>query len=186
MDVAGFLDLREDPVPELSPEELSLRFEDILETAIRLVSQMPDNQLENELPNRLRSWRVLMHHIFQIPNAFLDMEENGNELTYESLTAPPPTMLQSSSDLANFGEKIKILFAEWWKINRKKDFSNQVPTYFGETTRHEMLERTVWHSAQHVRQFASLLEQVGVVPDRPLNQFQLRGLPLTETIWDEG
>ena len=127
-----------------------------------------------------------MHHVFQVTNAFLDMEESGNELTYESLTASPPAMLQSSSDLANFGEKIKKLFAEWWRVNRKEDFSNQVPTYFGGTTRHEMLERTVWHTAQHVRQVASLLEQVGVVPDRPLNPYQIRGLPLTETIWDEG
>ena len=54
-DVASFLDLREDPAPELSPEELALGFEGILETAIRLDSQMPDDQLENELPNRPRS-----------------------------------------------------------------------------------------------------------------------------------
>ena len=51
-DVTELLNLREDPAPELSPEELALRFEDILETAIRLVRQMPDDQLENELPNR--------------------------------------------------------------------------------------------------------------------------------------
>ena len=69
------MDLREDLTPELSREELALSFEDILATAIRLVSQMPDDQLENELPNGPRSWRVLMHHVFQIPNAFLDMEE---------------------------------------------------------------------------------------------------------------
>ena len=42
-----------------------------------------------------------------------------------------------------------------------EDFEGQVPTYFGGTTRHEMLERTVWHSTQHVRQVASLLEQCG-------------------------
>ena len=54
-DVTELLDLREDSAPELSPEELTLRFEDILETAIRLVRQMPDDQLENELPNRQRS-----------------------------------------------------------------------------------------------------------------------------------
>ena len=76
-------------------------------------------------------------------------------------------------------------FAEWWKVSKKKNFFHEVPTYFGGTTRHEMLERTVWHSAQHVRQIASLLEQIGVVSDRPLNPYQLRGLPLIETIWDE-
>ena len=43
-----------------------------------------------------------------------------------------------------------------------------MPTYFGGTTRHEMLERTVWHSTQHIRQIAALLEQVGIAPDAPL------------------
>jgi hypothetical protein len=39
--------------------------------------------------------------------------------------------------------------------------------------------------AQHTRQLASLLEQAGIVPDRPLSGADLRGLPLTDRIWDE-
>ena len=45
-------------------------------------------------------------------------------------------------------------------------------------------ERTVWHTGQHVRQVASLLEQAGITPDRPLSARDIRGLPLTEAIWD--
>ena len=48
-----------------------------------------------------------------------------------------------------------------------------------------MLERTVWHSTQHVRQAASLLEQAGIEPDRPLTAHDIQGLPLTEKVWDE-
>ena len=55
-----------------------------------------------------------------------------------------------------------------------------MPTYFGETSRHEMFERTVWHSTQHTRQIASLLEQAGIAPDRPLGPNDIRGLPLTD------
>ena len=146
---------------------------------------MPDDRLGHELPNRPRTWRVLMHHVFQIPNAFLDMEETGNELSYESLTAPPPVMLETSADLAGFGVEVKVRFNAWWKASQKQDFSHHVPTYFGGTTRHEMLERTVWHTAQHVRQIASLLKLAGVSPERPLSPHQLKGLPLTEAIWDE-
>ena len=60
-------------------------------------------------------------------------------------------------------------FTEWWKVSKKKNYSNKVPTYFGGKTRHEMLERTVWHTAPHVRQIASLLEQARVVADLLLN-----------------
>ena len=184
-DVVEFLGLDDDTAPELSPAELANRYDSILETAIRLTAQMPDERLEDELPNRPRAYRVLMHHLFQIPNAFLDMEDTGEELSYENLIAPPPDNLKTSADIATFGETLRNRFNGWWARVRDEDFSGQVPTYFGGTSRHEMLERTVWHSTQHVRQVSSLLEQVGVTPDRPLTSGQLQGLPLTDKVWDD-
>ena len=184
-DVVDFLDLPDDTAPELSPEELSAKLDRILETAIRLTRQMPDEHLEDLLPNRPRSWRVLMHHIYQIPVAFLEMEELGRTLTYEALTEPPPAVMRTSAVIADHGEAVRARFNAWWSRAAGEDFSSRVPTYFGGTTRHEMLERTVWHSAQHVRQVASLLAQAEVAPDRPLAADDLRGLPLTDKIWDE-
>jgi hypothetical protein len=72
----------------------------------------------------------------------------------------------------------------WWQRVAHEDFARPVPTYFGKTSRHEMFERTVWHSTQHTKQIASLLEQAGLVPDRPLGPDDIRGLPLTDKIWD--
>ena len=183
-DVVNFLGLSENSAPHLSPTELAGRFDHVLETVIRLVRQMPDDQLERELPNRPRSWRVLMHHVFQIPTAFLDMEATGQTLTREHLVAPPPEDMQSSESIAGYGENVRGRFNDWWSSAREGSFESRVPTYFGGTTRHEMLERTVWHSAQHARQIASLLEQAGVEPDRPLDQADIEGLPLTGRIWD--
>ena len=184
-DVVEFLDLPDDTAPELSPAELAAKLDRILETAVRLTRQMPDERLKDLLPNRPRSWRVLMHHVYQIPVAFLDMEEQGETLTYEALTEPPPDSMRSSEAVADHGEVVRARFAAWWSRTAGEDFSGLVPTYFGGTTRHEMLERTVWHTAQHVRQVASLLERAAVVPDRPLAAGDLRGLPLTDKVWDE-
>ena len=185
-DVVEFLDLPDDTAPELSPTELAAKLDRILETAVRLTRQMPDERLEDLLPNRPRSWRVLMHHVYQIPVAFLDMEEQGETLTYEALTEPPPDSMRSSESVADHGEVVRARFAAWWSRVAGEDFSGLVPTYFGGTTRHEMLERTVWHTAQHVRQVASLLERAAVAPDRPPTSDDLRGLPLTDKVWDEG
>ncbi len=185
-DVVDFLELPDDTAPELYPAVLATRLDRVLETAVRLTRQMPDARLEDLLPNRPRSWRVLMHHVFQIPTAYLDMEEHGSTLTYETLTAPPPDDLRTSAAVADHGEAVRGRFAAWWDRATDEDLSGRVPTYFGGTTRHEMLERTVWHTAQHVRQVASLLEQAGVAPDRPLTAGDLQGLPLTDTVWDEG
>jgi hypothetical protein len=184
-DVVEFLELDEKTVPVLSPAELCERYDHVLSTAIRLVRQMPDEKLETQLPNRPRSWRMVMHHIFQIPTAYLDMEEAGGTLSRERLGVLPTPEMQTSAAIADFGEGVRARLNAWWPRVAGQDFKVSVPTYFGDTTRHEMFERTVWHSAQHTRQVASLLEQAGIVPDRPLTRDDIRGLPLTDKIWDD-
>ena len=159
-DVVDFLGLEDDTAPVLSPDELKRRYDGILETAIGLVRAMPDDRLEDQLPNRPRSWLVLMHHVFQIPVAFLDMEDTGETLTYETMVAPPPDDMATSAAIAAFGEAVRARFKAW-------------------------AERTVWHSTQHVRQVGSLLEQAGVAPARRLTAADIEGLPLTDKIWDE-
>ena len=184
-DVVDFLGLEEETKPELTPAQLAQRYQDIVGRAVSLTRQMPDECLERELPNRPRSWKVVMHHVFQIPNAFLEMEETGQPMRYETMVAPPPDELQTSADIARFGEGVAARFAKWWQQNQDSDFDRRIEVYFGQTSRHEMLERTVWHSTQHVRQIASLLEQAGVTPAQPLTPAHIQGLPLTEKIWDE-
>jgi hypothetical protein len=182
--VVTFLGLSDDTGPQLSPDQLGERYDRILETAIRLVRQVHDANLNRQLPNRPRSWRVLMHHIFQIPTAFLDSEDLGEPFSYENMVAPPPNNLRTSEDIARFGEAVCARFVRWRERSKGGDFSRQVRTYFGEATRHEMLERTAWHSAQHIRQLTSLIEAAGITPDRPLTGEDLRGLPLPDKIWD--
>jgi hypothetical protein len=184
-DVVEFLGLEEKTGPALSAPELAARCDRVLETAIRLVRQMPDDRLETVLPNRPRSWRMVMHHIFQIPTGYLDMEELGGILSRERLSVPVPPEMTTSASIADFGDGVRARFDSWWQRAKHEDFVRPVPTYFGETSRHEMFERTVWHSAQHTRQVASLLEQAGLAPDRPLTREDIRGLPLTDKIWDE-
>jgi uncharacterized damage-inducible protein DinB len=185
-DVVEFLGLDDKTRPVLSPAELLARYDHVLETAIRLVRQMPADMFEVQLPNRPRSYRMLMHHIFQIPSAYLDTEEEGGTLSRETLGVLPPPEMRTSVAVADFGESVRRRLNNWWKRVADEDFTRPVSTYFGETSRHEMFERTVWHSTQHTRQIASLLEQAGVAPDRPLGLDDVRGLPLTEKIWDEG
>jgi Glutaredoxin len=184
-DVVEFLGLDDDTAPQLSPDQLKQRYDHILGIAIAQTLQMPDSALENVLPNRPRSWRVLMHHVFQIPTAFLDMEDTGKELAYENMVAPPPRDMTTSAAIAAFGEAVRERFTTWAEKTAGESFAGRVPTYFGGTTRHEMLERTVWHSTQHVRQVGSLLEQVGIKPDKTVSPAEIAGLPLTDKIWDE-
>jgi hypothetical protein len=113
-DVVEFLGLDENTGPALSPAELHVLYDHVLETAIRLVRQFPDDRLETQLPNRPRSWRMLMHHVFQIPTAYLDVEENGGALSRERLGVPPQPEMRTSAGIADFGESVRARLNDWW------------------------------------------------------------------------
>ena len=57
-------------------------------------------------------------------------------------------------------------------------------TFYGPQTVHELLERSTWHSAQHVRQLIYVLERYGINPDGPLVGDDLAGLPLPEGLFE--
>ena len=183
-DVVEFLKLNEDVGPQLSPTELAARLNTILEAAQRYVQQMPPSALENQLPDRPRSYRVLMHHVFQIPNAFLDSVEGaGQKLTSENVVALPSDDLQTREQIAAFGKGVHARFRRWWDALDDRSGTQEMDTYYGRKPLHEVFERTTWHSGQHARQLMSLLEQQGIPPDRPLVKADLQGLPLTDKIW---
>jgi len=118
-DVVEFLGLGEKTSPVLSPAELHARYDHVLET-IRLVRQMPVDKLEIRLPNRPRSWRMVMHHIFQIPTAYLDMEEEGGTLSRERLGVLPPPEMRTSAAIADFGEGVRARLNAGGRMSRMK------------------------------------------------------------------
>jgi glutaredoxin len=183
-EVVGFLGLDAEPGPELSPRQLVERLDVVLAAAGRYTLQMPDSELETQMLNRPRSYRALLYHIFRIPDAFLEMTR-GAGLTYEMLTAPPPAALRTTADLAAYGEGVRQGVSAWWHGRDDKTCAERVETYYGAQPLHEVLERTTWHPCQHVRQLMSLLERLGIRPDRPLTAEDLAGLPLPEGVWDE-
>ena len=80
----------------------------------RSVRPAPDSQLDRQLPNRPRSWRVLLHHMFQIPIAFLDAEDHGEVFSQVKMLAGPPSDTLSSAEIAAFGEGVRARFNDWW------------------------------------------------------------------------
>jgi hypothetical protein len=178
--------LNEDTGPALTPAQLAERYERVLTAATATVRQMPDASLEKVLPNRPRSWRVLMHHMFQIPTEFLDSLKDSRPLVYENLVVAPPADMTTSAALAEFGDAVHRRFSAWWReTGSGLNYAVPYEAYFGMTSLHEMFERTVWHSTQHVRQVQSLLGQEGIQPSDPLGLEIIQGLPLTDKVWDE-
>lgn len=181
--VVKFLDLEEATGPVLSASELIARLDFFITTAQRLIAQMPDDKLATEVPNRPRSYRVLGHHIFRIPEVFLDVAQ-GATLAYESLIGPPPEDMAGSADIAIYGAEVNKRLAVWWDAKADKSGGDPVQTYYGPQTLHEVLERTTWHCGQHVRQWVMLLGMNGVAAENPPDDTAFAGLPMPSNVWD--
>lgn len=182
-EVADFLGLPPVGGPQLAPAALAARLDSVLATAARLARQVPEASRDVEWPGRARSIHALAYHIFHIPELFLAAAA-GERLDDAALNAPPPPALADMAGVAAFGETMRGRVRDWWAGEVGGDARRPLDTYFGPQSLHVVLERTVWHSAQHTRQLATMLERLGIAPDRPLTDGDLAGLPLPESVSD--
>ncbi|MBV9248427.1 MAG: DinB family protein [Acetobacteraceae bacterium] len=181
--VVKFLGLNEVSGPVLSPDALMTRLDLFLAAAERFIPQMPEDKLEAEVPNRPRTYRVLGHHLFRIAETFLEVAA-GAPLVYENLIAPPPSSMSTTRDIAEYGHQVRARLKAWWAAKADKSGRETVQTYYGPQTLHEYMERTTWHSGQHVRQWMMLLRMAGIEPDRPLADADFAELPMPSSAWD--
>ena len=181
--VVKFLGLQEATGPVLSPQQLIDRLDGFLDTAIRIIPQMPDDRLATEVPNRPRSYRVLGHHMVRIAETFLEVAD-GAPLEYGRLTATPPDAMRTTADIAAYGVDVRQRLNAWWAAKPDKSGRDPVQTYYGPQILHEYLERTTWHVGQHVRQWVMLLGMAGIEADRPPGPAQFADLPMPAQVWD--
>ena len=176
-----FLGLQEKSGPELSPAELQARLDKFMTAAIGLLPLMPAEKLHIHVPGRPRSYRALAFHLFRVVDAFLDAEQ-GATLVQAAFREEPAADADTAS-LAAYGVSVRERFRTWWS-HGDTGAARLLPTYYGAQSLHELLERTTWHSGQHVRQWMMLLEREGVSHDGPLREADFERLPMPRNVWD--
>ncbi len=181
--VVKFVGLNEATGPVLSPKQLVGRLDRFMSAAIQIIPQMPDALLQTHVPNRPRSYLVLGHHIFRIPEAMLDVTA-GATLTYDMLTTTPPEDMTTSADIAAYGQGVLDAVRTWWDTSADKTGKQGVQTYYGPQLLHEYLERTTWHCGQHVRQWGMLLGMANIIPKVTLLDTDFTDLPMPGSVWD--
>ncbi len=181
--VVKFLGLNENAGPVLSPDALVGRMDLFLSAAIRNVRLMPDREMESQAPGRPRSFRVLSHHIFRIVETFLEVAD-GAELTHALISTGPSDDMATFVSISQYGQTVLDRLRVYWGGKADKSGRETVQTYYGPQSLHELMERTTWHSGQHVRQWFMLLGMHGVVPDAPPTDDAFVGLPMPSSVWD--
>jgi glutaredoxin len=169
------------PVPEMCD-----RLVEIQTTAQRLFGQIPEAAIGTLLPNRPRSYGQLAYHIFNIADAFLEHEVDGEPLKEGAYGRVPAPGADSKAAILAYGADVLRRF-EAWRTDRLAgtNFTQSARVYYGDVTLHDYLERTAWHSGQHVRQLVMVLGMVGVTPDRPPTAELFAGLPMPDKVWDD-
>ena len=180
--VIEFLGLNEKTGPVLSPQQLYERLDRYLSAELAMIPLMPADQLATNAPSRPRTYRTLAHHIYRVTEVFLGATK-GETLEAKMFGYAPPETL-TTSDLVAYGTGVRDAFRNWWKSGVGTSGSEQLPTYYGPQPMHELLERTTWHSGQHVRQWMMLLDMAGVKFTHPLGDQDFTDLPMPKNVWD--
>ena len=185
-DVAEFVGLQGTGHQPLPPDQLIGKWTNVLHAAQRYMRQLPDDKMnERVIPNRDRSIRLLAHHTFRIGEAFLESVVDGVEYAIQHANVPPKDGAYTTGEaIAEYGGEVIARLEDWWKQLQDKSGSQVLKTYYGAQPLHQVLERSTWHSAQHSRQLAAVLERYGIAPERPLTPDELAGLPLPERLWE--
>lgn len=183
-DVSKFLG-RDIKFERLTPKELMLRWFYFCDVALSLIGQIPPDKLQAlPIPNRNRTLHGLSYHIFQVPEAFLENAENGEEHFDKYFDAPPPDDVTTSADVLAYGDRITKRLHSHWDHLPDQSFTWTVKTFYGVQPVHHFLERSVWHMAQHIRQLQFVLEGYGLSIKRPVDAGAYKGLPMPDGIWE--
>ncbi|MCZ6627405.1 MAG: DinB family protein [SAR324 cluster bacterium] len=166
----------------LSPDELRRRIDRILELAQQALRACPDALLETKPTARERTLRNLGYHVFRISAAFVDSMEDGRYLM-EWFKETAPEAMADGAALAEFGGGVRQRLAAWFATAPAELYAKTTETFYGECTIHELLERTTWHAAQHMRQIYHVLEKEQIIPGGIPDPAVLDDLPLPREMW---
>ncbi len=178
--LAELVGVRYETDKRLTPDELKERLERVLTAAQRAVRQVPRGGLEMKGPGRDRTLRQLAFHIFRLSLAFRDGREQGVFPESWLLDRPSPS-IRDAEDIARYGDEVRARLAE--HFGRPGWSEGTIQTYYGPQSAHDLLERTTWHAAQHLRQVYWFLERQGVTPSHPLGDTDYAQLPIPREVW---
>jgi uncharacterized damage-inducible protein DinB len=165
-----------------TPQALAARLDRVLESAQRLIERFDTRRMDHVPPERKRTVRDLGYHVYRVALSFIDAVDGG-ELPESWFDDRAPGDLRTGADVARYGALVRARISGWFQGAGPDELTRTVVTYYGPQKADELLERTVWHAGQHLRQLYVLAERLRVTPPAPMPMDALEGLPLPEAIW---
>jgi hypothetical protein len=152
----------------------------VLAATQRAIRQVPREHLGMKYPGRDRTVRQLAFHVFRVAASFADTREQGH-LDGAWFEENAPGEMADGEAVASYGETVRQRLRAYF--TRPGWCDGQVSTYYGPQSAPEFMERTTWHTAQHLRQIYWFLDEMRVAKDAPLTDADLEGLPFPKEVW---
>jgi len=167
---------------KLAPSELAKRLDIVLDTTQQLMRIVPEHHLDWRPPERNRTLRNLGYHVFRLSLAFVDGMDLG-EFPESWLLDQAPDDLRDGPAIARYGALVRGRISGWFDGAAPREFERVIKVYYGPQSGHDLLERTAWHAAQHLRQLYALAERLEIAPPVPMPVDAFQGLPLPDALW---
>ncbi len=177
-DVAAFLGVQRRHT-RLPDQDLFDRWSDVLCQARQVVRSFDEEMLRRPaISLRERPVRDLCAHIFQIVDAFIGTVDDG-VIDHRSLLRPREDVVTKDQLLA-FVYRTLERYKALRQTFRTRSLPDRLMTYYGEQPSGVVLERSVWHSAQHARQLDVVAAGNGA--EFQINPALYVGLPMPERL----
>lgn len=170
------------PPVQLSPAELAARLDRILALTGRLMVALPPAALAHKPAKRDRDLLNLGFHVFRLSLAFADGMDMG-EFPETWLQERAPADLADGAAVARYGALVRGRLGGWFEGAGAGEYARVIRVYYGPQTGHDLLERTTWHAAQHLRQLHVVATELGVGLPDPLPVADFEGLPMPASLW---
>ena len=153
--------------------------------AVSYIEACPQEELHADvLKERERPVGELAYHAFQIAQSFLYCMNTGERDWFERSSGP--VNMEAALDKAQllaFARSTAEELAQYWNGGATR--FEDVPALFegGLASTHEFLDRSSWHSAQHIRQVAAVLGRDGVTLTPAWSDDFVQGLGVPQNLW---
>jgi hypothetical protein len=179
-DLAAFFGTTRDE-QRLPRDVLVARWNALQDKAREVIASFPEEVLEgHKLVGPHANVLELAEHPYQVVESFLRLIEDDT-IDARAIYLTPDKSIRSMAALLAYADRIHAEYDDWLNSGGPSSIPARLNTHYGNQPADVVLERYVWHMAQHLRQLDHLAAGEDGTMRVPANLYV--GLPLPKALW---
>ena len=160
---------------------LITRWDALQDKGREIINSFPEEELEGrKLVGPHANVLELAEHAYQIVESFLRLIEDDT-IDARAIYLTPDRSIRSRAALLSYADRMCANYDEWINSGGPSSIPTRLNTHYGNQPADIVLERYVWHAAQHLRQLDHLAAGENRALLIPAALYD--GLPLPTALW---